>query len=251
MPANRIDQTAYARFAENKSEFIGISIPSSDILMFYPNPRTQIEFPLTYQNTFTDTYQRTADFGGGASNVENGTISTVVDGYGTIITPAGTYENVLRIKEISEGTLEVYVNGMLVNSSPFNGTSYSYVKAGYSTAILSISIFTFAGETTNSLVYSVSGGSVGIAEVNPFQEVKVFPSPAVDYVNVAYTLEKTTDVALKLIGLDGRLVANLGESQRPSGKNQFRLNLPEVAAGIYLLQISTPDGQTTERIAIQ
>jgi hypothetical protein len=56
---------------------------------YTPNPESALEFPMSYLNSFIDTFQKT---GGGAN-----TVTVTYDGYGTLITPFATYTNVVRI----------------------------------------------------------------------------------------------------------------------------------------------------------
>lgn len=65
----------------------------------YSDPITIFQFPMTVGDMYTDTFDGIFDQGGFTIQ-RYGTIEVEVDGYGTIITPAGTFNNVLRIHSI-------------------------------------------------------------------------------------------------------------------------------------------------------
>jgi hypothetical protein len=63
----------------------------------YSNPQASGVPPFTYQYTFSDDFEGT--YTGPKGNAKRtGTSTLTADGYGTIITPAGTFKNALRMK---------------------------------------------------------------------------------------------------------------------------------------------------------
>src|SRR5690606_7715069 len=61
------------------------------------DPAEKLRFPFTFNNTFSDTYTGSANLGG-TIIPRVGTVTVTAEGYGTLVTPAGTYQNVLKIK---------------------------------------------------------------------------------------------------------------------------------------------------------
>jgi hypothetical protein len=69
-------------------------------LAVYNPPLAQIYFPTTYGNTYTDSVK-----------VSSGPVvhaTATYDGYGTLVTPFGTYTNVLRARSVSDNGHIVY-----------------------------------------------------------------------------------------------------------------------------------------------
>jgi hypothetical protein len=58
---------------------------------YTPNPESGLEFPMNYLDLFTDTYQKVSS--------SPGSVDISYDGYGTLVTPFGTYNNIVRIKK--------------------------------------------------------------------------------------------------------------------------------------------------------
>lgn len=83
--------------SETENHLLGFVGTESDMVMSYPKPMLFAKRPIKFGDKFSDDYTteytvKGMDFKG------NGTISIVADGYGTLILPNGTYENVLRVK---------------------------------------------------------------------------------------------------------------------------------------------------------
>ncbi|SMD03032.1 T9SS type A sorting domain-containing protein [Chryseobacterium sp. YR221] len=87
------------RLTDTQFEHLGARNETMNFTYAYTDTPIELIFPLTYGQSFTDT-----------SSVTDNTITTTTndvftaDGYGTIITPAGTFTNVLRVKKVSTVT---------------------------------------------------------------------------------------------------------------------------------------------------
>lgn len=92
-----------------------------------------LKVPFTYGDSFSDTFAGTITHEGGTTN-RSGTLTATADGYGTLITPNGTYTNVLRIK--FEQKITDVTQGFETKT---NVTSYSWfdTKTRYSIANIS------------------------------------------------------------------------------------------------------------------
>lgn len=89
-----IGQNSFSFFqvSSNKMEVLAWTISSPGSGNDYsPNPRTLMTFPFNYLDTVNDTWQKV----GGSVN----TVTITYDGYGTLITPTTTHNEVVRIKE--------------------------------------------------------------------------------------------------------------------------------------------------------
>lgn len=243
------DAIGYSAIQSNRIEIVGLY--TQTVVMTYPNPQTQLEFPLSYQATYSDTYERSADFGGGILNQETGTTSTLVDGSGTLITPSGTYTDVLRLKQEAESNLATIVNGEVVSEIPFSSTTYVFVKAGYSTPLASVGTSEFATQIEEFATYFISS-TVGLDNVSPVSELTIFPVPVVSDFTIRANIESAADVTFSLFSVDGRMVAQLGNNFLPKGEYIQSFSLPEnTASGVYFIQIKTPGSVIMEKIVVQ
>ena len=87
------DRTFYYNVLSDRMEVIADGISNlGDNYIYTTNPRTTLKFPFAYQETVTD--QFTDPFG-----TWNTTLT--YDGYGTLITPTNTFEDVVRIEVLA------------------------------------------------------------------------------------------------------------------------------------------------------
>lgn len=95
--SNADGNTLYSYYSAQNNGIYKLGEGVSDDVPFevdyLANSKLWVKFPFVYNEQITDTWA-------GAS--ESGTETIVYDGYGTIITPFATFNNVVRIKEIRE-----------------------------------------------------------------------------------------------------------------------------------------------------
>ncbi len=98
----------------------------------YEVPETEEVFPVEYLNSWADDFSGT-NSAGPISSPFTGNVSGEVDGYGTLILPNGTFNQVLRVKE--ERSLRI------MGAPEMQSTLYRYVSQDYPLWLLSIEIF--------------------------------------------------------------------------------------------------------------
>ena len=105
-------------------------------------------------------------------------------------------------------------------------------------------------------VYSVEGGytsyfigtivryefdfttGVAVQYENLLQDVKVFPNPATDMVTIGFNLNRTTDIRLELVDLQGRIVQQKEHAGLTTGQYNLQLTHPNPSAsGYYYVRI--------------
>ena len=91
-------------------ERVGNATPSTGNIVSYPNTAIEYEFPFVYGNTFNDTYS--SSYTSGSTTLHtSGTLTTTGDGYGTLITPLGSYSDVERITSVRHELDTVMTSG--------------------------------------------------------------------------------------------------------------------------------------------
>lgn len=79
--------------------------------------------------------------------------------------------------------------------------------------------------------------------------VNLFPNPATDKLNVAYQIGEAAEVYMTVVDLSGKVISQQ-ESQVEAGAQQVELNVSNLNAGIYLLQIVTKDSRVMKKFVI-
>lgn len=86
-------------------------------------------------------------------------------------------------------------------------------------------------------------------------QLKSYPNPATDFVNFEFVLDKTSDVRLELLNLNGQKVVNIMNERRTAGAQTFRWDLNQngidVQRGIYLCRMSVASSNLKESNTIR
>lgn len=83
---------------------------------------------------------------------------------------------------------------------------------------------------------------------NNDNKVKIYPNPSPGQVNISYDLLNTEDALVTVLDLSGREVHKQTIAKANSGTNSLDLN--NLPAGLYLIQLSTATFQTQQKIYI-
>ena len=76
--------------------------------------------------------------------------------------------------------------------------------------------------------------------------MKVFPNPSSGSNTLEYELEKAANVKVELLAINGQVLRVLDEGQKDAGTQELKVNLLDLAAGIYFYRISG-DIETQQR----
>jgi hypothetical protein len=171
---------------------------------YTPNPESAIEFPMNYLDIFTDTFQKTTG--------SSGTVDISYDGYGTLVTPFGTYSNVVRIKKYwGPGD---YDNNWYV-TSPNLGIVASF----------------HAQSNSYTLVRPI--GTTSVKNIAADARVQLYPNPFQDAVTIKLNAVSTLrDASIIITDVAGRIV-----QQSPLLSSETTISANGLCHGIYFYQL--------------
>lgn len=226
----------YASSATNLNYYGGnISASGVDATLNYGTPAVFASYPMSFG---TGTTSATA----GTINVTSpfptsinftGNCSVLADGTGTLVLPAKTFTNVMRVVTSQTITSSINVNSINYDYYDINISRYPILTIATST------ISSLAGTSTQTTTTILNNYDVvGIKETqNPKIELSVFPNPATNFVNFS---SSSLDAA-KVIAFDmtGKIVAT---EVLESGK--AKMNIASLASGIYMYQVTDKNNQT-------
>jgi len=129
------------------------STPGGDTIYYYNLKLSRR--PISYMTYYTDTY--TIAIPSMATN-GRGYVTSTADGYGTIITPRGTYNNVLRVKRVQA---ETDTTGTIVTSTTM--VSYMWFDSVHRAPLLRIDSTIGVVGAGNTIMYQAA--STGIEQV--------------------------------------------------------------------------------------
>ena len=223
--------------------------------LVYTDPEDLYRFPMTYNSSFVDQFA-VSFVSGGTTYYRRGSDSTVVDGYGTLKTPAGTFNNVLRIKRV-----ETYSDSAQINGSPFiityKSSIYTWNDAAHKDILFTTSTVTTTlpgggTSTLNANRYTQGQPTTGINEVNGNQFTwNIHPNPAKGQAQVAISLKMAASVQICITDFTGRLVKQMPVALMAAGEHQVMLPLEGMATGMYLVRMNAGASAATAKLVVE
>ena len=225
---------------------VSISNPSFDIIYtVYTDPIDWGTFPYTFEDMSEDDFEaRVTTYLGNQTIFINqtGTSTQEVDSYGTLTTPAGTFENTIRVKrvELAENTIPGVPFG-----SPQESYRYTWYAENENGVILnldSIVVKDFSGtvqSTSYNGSYRIMGPTATAIKEIEGVELSVYPNPATEALNVE--MLNISDYDVKIFSSHGKV---LPYSILNAYDSQLRLQLDpqHFPKGIYVLRLLPKEG---------
>lgn len=207
---------------------------SGTTVMSYSNPEDFLHFPFAYTNTFSDPWA-VQFLSGGYTFYRTGTTTVTADSYGTLITPNGTYSNIMRVHYVQVYQDSAYIGTPYIIT--YNNDEYIWYKEGTHVQIATVYTLTSSagGPYTGG---SYATGSVGIDNsTDLIRSSNLFPNPASDKVTIDFTLTENQKVEVRLFNSVGQQVEINKIAEGIQGDNTLQLDIANLPEGIYFAQI--------------
>ncbi len=227
--------------------------PTSELL--YSLPLVLFTYPLIFSNSFTVPVEGTYEEIGFIDYYRKGTSTTTADGYGTLKVPSGTFKNVLRLKIIQD-----FRDSVLSISNPpdysialtHNEIVYWY-DGFHKTPVLNIQQSSYTTNDTTYYTKSVLVGE-GVNGINYGQESNVtfdlYPDPAINQVNLTFTLSQKTDIGFSILTMTGKDVLNYKAEKYDPGQSTRSLDVSLLPRGLYMVKLSTSQGNVFRKLLL-
>jgi len=221
----------------------------SGVVALYSNAQDQLRFPFTYTDTYTDNFSVTFTNQGTTFN-RAGTITVTADGYGTLILPDGTLNDVLRVHVVEEYT-DNYTLGGVPNTISYYSDIYLWYKPGTHFPVLA---FTDLESDISSNQYGVYHypGTVGIDEKqNTNITIAAMPNPASQRTHINLTLQQAEAVQISLMNALGQTVTEIENTTLQPGTYNLPVDLHTLANGIYYIHVTGTNGTRNQKLMVQ
>jgi hypothetical protein len=222
------------------------------------NPKLVQTFPFTNGDSYTDNFTGRNTIS--ISNftlvqTRNGSITVEADGYGSLVTPAGTFQNVLRIK-----TTELITDTYMGFGTDQTITRYTWYSADEKYLLLhmdSIVIQPTGGPAsyTESVFYRSGAPLVSVdeAQIADQWEMEVFPNPIAsgsnqNQVQIRYRLDDPQPARIVLRNLIGQQLESI---EAGPGSQLKSLDLQGISPGIYTLQLIQGEKTATRKLILR
>jgi hypothetical protein len=93
-------------------------------------------------------------------------------------------------------------------------------------------------------------GNVGVEEIENFAELQVFPNPASDALNVNFSLRNNQNVEMRLVNVTGEAVYT-DQLSNVAGNVNHRIDVSNLAKGIYILNLTSTEGSVNKKVIIK
>lgn len=220
------DYFAFSGFA---GSILGIPFP-----IWFETPETIIEFPGIYEQytTFSTGFDiDIPDIGGWSELRER---ENTIDGWGTLITPAGTYD-VLRVRSEILVTDTFSYDGTVIPVQ-YTTREYRWMAKQEGIPVLQISTQEVLGVETITAVTYRSGELTPVSNLTPDAQTLNIISPVHDVLQACVSVPQSGSYTWQLCSVKGQVVASASAYM---AQGDYRLEQPASAwpAGSYVLQV--------------
>lgn len=169
------------------------------------------------------------------------------DAWGTITTPAGTF-NALRVLRTISFVVYIPIGSALIPVTTVSESMewWSDTRPAPVFARFRNIVYTQGGNDTS--VYNASfmqrftvSTSDPVATFNSIE--KVYPNPAFKQIAVTFALKEAAEVRFEVVNLMGQVAFSSAFETWAVGQNTKNMDLEHIASGVYLLRIVNKDGQ--------
>lgn len=227
---------SYTTYGQTDQIFINASVNGlSYVGMFLENVvsvlyQDEMElhtYLLTYNATNTDYFHATF-----APWERFGTITTTADAYGTLITPEGTFTNVLRVHY-----LQNYTDSSSFSEIDFVSDVYAWYKEGIHYPVASVTYYTTPQGGFTQRANYLETTTLGLTEEEK-TSLSIYPNPASDKATICLKSNETLKT-LALTDINGRAI----DLAYTASSTEVSLDLHNLNAGIYLIKLQYQSGE--------
>lgn len=249
------DDQYFEYFAVSDSSFdVYGQFQSGGLEMFYTDPNTFIRFPMNYEDIIEDVFVSHYSMPGASGDI-TGTYDAVVDGYGTLKLPWGDIDAYRITAQVTQN--EIFTNANGTYEGFFTGVSVLWFASGFPGPIMYINNGTITipqlGIQEDQHVTGYMGGFdfVGVDEIEIVNDLSVFPNPAADYCNISFSKTSSEPVDIEIYDITGRKLKATSGIGGGTGDFQHRIDVQDLAAGYYLLQLRSEKGEQGLKIVVR
>lgn len=256
---------SYYRFTNDSLHYLGSAsiLSTTDSTGFYQileqNPDLELVFPFTYGNSVADQAKGVQWINAGSllfKQTRDKITSRTVDAYGSLTTPYGTFNNVLRVRttESIADTLRTIVP-VASSQEIVRYTWYSADERYVLMQMDSIAVISFGMPVDINHAHMFRSGEIMTSleedRLATKLALRAFPNPSRERLTVAFALDQAEPVSIRLRNIIGQELLH-EELDYPSiGERQHELDVSTLGPGYYLLSVQTAQGTASLKVQIQ
>ena len=133
-------------------------------------------------------------------------------------------------------------------------TSHTYTANGTYSLCLTYGVFIPPSQacTTSVVCKSIVISIVGVNEYTNFlKSISISPNPAKSFVNIDYSLTKSSKLSISILDVTGKLIdAVESEKEFEAGNHNKRYSIEHLSSGIYFIRFKTENGVETKKLIV-
>ena len=254
---------AYDFFKETTSQYkqigSGYTVNATPIPFYYTSVDVIYEFPMNYLNADNCDYKYCLNIPGMGYYGEKGHRENLVDGWGTLTTPFGTFQT-LRIKSTVAAIDSIYYSsfGFGTNITRPLRYEFKWLATGMKIPVLKIDASDVAGTITVNNVRYIDSNRIDVPQVGIVENIAesptlfVYPNPCVNEVMLHFNITKTAPVKIIIFDVFGKTVADIVNQIQIKGTYQKLISTKDLhlSPGIYFLNLQTNNYSEVQKIVV-
>ncbi len=237
----------------------GYTINGAPIPFLYTSADYIYRFPMNYANTDSCDYKYGLPIPTLGYYGQTGHRVNLVDGWGTLITPYGSYQT-LRIKSKITAIDTIYSTNFGFGSYIPRPIKYEFkwLALGTKIPVLQIDANVIGSNLTITNVQYIDSLHAGVPQVGISENstsnfnLEVYPNPCIASFELQYNLVKSSSVKISISDILGTKTTLFSDESQTSGPHQNTLNINDLglSSGVYFLKIQTSYAQKIQKIII-
>lgn len=259
LPGMKLD-AAYDFFKESTADYrqigAGYTLNGTPIPFLYSPNDIIYKFPMNYLNTDSCDYKFGLPIPGMGYYGQTGHRVNTVDGWGTLITPFGTYTT-LRVLSTVAAIDTIYVEAFKMGTKVPRPLKHEYKWFAQNSKIPVLQVDGNVGAgtvTVTNVQYTDSLRSnvphVGITDIaSDAGKFEVYPNPAQDQCFIHYLVKKNASVKIAVSDVTGKIVMTKEET-RMAGEQLVFLQTDQLSNGIYFIKLECEKASSVQKLII-
>lgn len=233
----------------------GYTINGTPMPFYYTSHDVLYNFPLTYGDIDSCDFKFGLPIPTLGYYGQSGHRVNQVNGWGTLITPFGSFQTILVSSQIN--TIDtVFVSAISFGSNITRPVRYEYkwLANGMKSPVLQINAtVTGTNLVATNVQYIDSLRSnvphVGIAENESNNSLKAYPNPSSESITIEYTATQEENSNIQIKDLTGRTVRSFNY-KTIAGENKTKLSVNDLNAGVYFISLQLNKTSISKKIVI-
>lgn len=258
-PGMKIDN-AYDFFKESTADLRQIgaayTVNGTPIPFLYSKNDIIYQFPMNYLNQDSCDYKFGLQLPGMGYYGQSGHRVNLVDGWGTLTTPFGTFMT-LRVRSAIAAIDTIYIDAFKTGTNiprPLKH-EYKWFAQGSKIPVLQVDANVTGGVVTVTNIQFIDSlrsnvPHVGISDISATGgKFELYPNPAQEQVTVHYLMKVNAPIQLTVTDVTGKTIFSAQETEA-AGEHRINLDTHALSNGIYFVRLQCEQASSVQKLII-